>query len=186
MCERYADPARVAIGVKAASRARMSLHTTESTWERRSQAELADHIENHYHAGLRRDFPTLIETAQKVERVHAGRPSVPVGLADALMEMAQDLEQHMRKEERVLFPMLRRGARGPMVAMPISVMETEHDAHTESLAKIRALTNNLTLPQDACGTWTALYEGLEQLEADLMQHISLENNVLFARATAGG
>lgn len=155
------------------------------TWEQRSQAELADHIEQHYHAALRRDLPSLISAARKVERVHANKPSVPAGLADALEDFATALEQHMQKEERVLFPMIRRGARGEMVAMPISVMEHEHDSHAEELANIRALTGNLVIPPEACATWTALYRGLEVLEAELVQHIHLENNVLFSRARAG-
>ena len=88
----------------------------------------------------------------------------------------------MEMEERVLFPMLRRGGRGPMVAMPISVIELEHDSHAHGLATIRALTEDLTLPPEACATWTALYRGLETIEAELTQHIHLENNVLFSRA----
>ena len=152
------------------------------SWEQRSQAELADYIEQHYHAALRRDLPALIDAARKVERVHAAKPAVPKGLADVLTDFGADLEQHMQKEERVLFPMLRRGGRGPMVAMPISVMELEHDSHGHGLATIRALTDNLTLPPEACATWTALYRGLETIEAELMQHIHLENNVLFSRA----
>jgi regulator of cell morphogenesis and NO signaling len=67
--------------------------------------------------------------------------------------------------------------------MPVRVMETEHDTHAERLRSIRALTGDLRLPPHACATWTALYRGLETIEAELMQHIHLENNVLFARAT---
>lgn len=157
---------------------------SDRSWEARSQAELADHIEQRYHAALRRDLPPLLEAAQKVERVHADREAVPKGLANVLATFASELEQHMQKEERVLFPILRRGVRGAMVAAPVSVMESDHDTHAEHLATIRSLTNNLTLPDHACATWRALYHGLETLEADLMQHIHLENNVLFARATA--
>ncbi|HEU5058292.1 MAG TPA: iron-sulfur cluster repair protein YtfE [Kofleriaceae bacterium] len=152
------------------------------SWEDRSQTDLADHIEEHYHAALRRDVPPLIEAARKVERVHAGKPDVPVGLGDLLDEFWQDMQQHMMKEERILFPMLRQGARGPAVFSPVKVMELEHDDHGIHLAKIRALTGDLVIPANACATWTALYRGLERLEAELMQHIHLENNVLFVRA----
>ncbi|NVB81151.1 MAG: iron-sulfur cluster repair protein YtfE [Kofleriaceae bacterium] len=155
-------------------------------WEQRSQAELADHIESHYHAALRRDLPPLIEAARKVERVHAEKPGVPSGLAKVLAEFFADMEQHMAKEERVLFPMLRRGARGEQVYMPVRVMESEHDSHRVSLEAIRALTDDLRLPPNACATWTALYDGLQTMEADLMQHIHLENNILFSRATREG
>ncbi len=158
---------------------------SERSWEKKSSAEIIDHIEQRYHAALRNDLPPLIEAARKVERVHAKRESVPEGLAELLAVMSDELEQHMRKEELVLFPMLRRGVRGTSVAMPIAVLQTEHELHGEHLATLRALTNNLTLPPEACATWTALYDGLEALEADLMEHIHLENNVLFSRARAG-
>jgi regulator of cell morphogenesis and NO signaling len=151
-------------------------------WDARSQAELADHVVARYHAGLRRDFPPLVEAARKVERVHAGKPDVPVGLAAELEAFWSELEAHMMKEERVLFPALRDGARGSHVAAPIHVMEHEHDHHAEHLARVRALTGELKPPRQACATWRALYHGLETIEAELMEHIHLENNVLFARA----
>lgn len=156
------------------------------SWDNRSQAELADHIETHYHAALRRDLPPLIEAARKVERVHAQKPAVPAGLADVLSSFFTEMQQHMMKEEKVLFPMIRRGARGEAVYMPVRVMEGEHDSHREQLLKIRELTGDLRIPAHACATWTALYHGLEHLEAELMQHIHLENNVLFSRATREG
>lgn len=155
-------------------------------WENRSQAELADHIERYYHAGLRKDLPPLIEAARKVERVHADKPAVPAGLADVLTEFFTEMQQHMHKEEVVLFPMLRRGARGEGVYMPVRMMEQEHDTHREHLARIRELTADLVPPPHACATWKALYHGLQHVEAELMQHIHLENNILFSRATREG
>jgi regulator of cell morphogenesis and NO signaling len=156
------------------------------SWERRTQAELADHIESHYHAALRKDLPLLIDASRKVERVHADKPGVPAGLADVLIEFSGEMEQHMQKEERVLFPMLRRGVRGEGVYMPVRMMEGEHDSHRGYLERIRQLTDDLRLPPHACATWTALYQGLEHVEAELMQHIHLENNILFSRATREG
>ncbi|MEP6864344.1 MAG: iron-sulfur cluster repair di-iron protein [Deltaproteobacteria bacterium] len=156
------------------------------SWERRTQSELADHIESHYHAALRKDVPLLINASRKVERVHADKPGVPAGLADVLVEFLGEMEQHMQKEERVLFPMLRRGVRGEGVYMPVRMMESEHDSHREYLERIRGLTDDLQLPPHACATWTALYNGLAHVEAELMQHIHLENNILFSRATREG
>jgi len=157
-----------------------------TTWETKPQHELADHIEAHYHAGLRRDLPGLIDAARKVERVHAGKPAVPAGLADTLDAFAGELELHMSKEERVLFPMIRRGARGAQVYMPVRVMEGEHQTHGDQLARIRELTGDLVAPAHACATWRGLYAGLATLETELMQHIHLENNVLFLRASREG
>jgi len=182
-CERAGlDPAAIVAELEQEARR----GETSPRWEQRSQAELADHIESHYHAALRRDLPPLIEAARKVERVHAQKPAVPAGLADVLTEFFDEMQSHMGKEEQILFPMIRRGARGEAVYMPVRVMESEHDAHAEQLVKIRELTDDLRLPAHACATWTALYHGLETVEADLMQHIHLENNILFSRATREG
>jgi regulator of cell morphogenesis and NO signaling len=153
-------------------------------WEQRSPAELADHIEAHYHAALRRDVPPLIEAARKVERVHAEKAEVPAGLADELAAFWEEMQSHMHKEEKVLFPMLRRGVRGAAVAPPVAVMMHEHDDHALRLARIRELTGGISTPAHACATWRALYAGLAQMETELMLHIHLENNILFARATA--
>src|SRR5690606_28739976 len=91
-------------------------------------------------------------------------------------------ESHMLKEEQVLFPMLARGlheqARGP-----ISVMLFEHEQHFSWVARIHHLTHDLILPEDACSTWRRLYEGLSIYARELTQHIHLENDVLFAKAT---
>ncbi len=152
------------------------------SWDRRPQAELADHIEHHYHAALRRDLPPLIDAARKVERVHADKPGVPAGLAEVLTTFFTEMQSHMAKEEQVLFPLIRRGVTGAAVVMPVRVLETEHDSHGAYLAQVRALTTDLQLPPRACATWTALYNGLTTIEAELMQHIHLENNILFARA----
>lgn len=157
----------------------------ELDWERRSQGELADHIVRHYHEALRRDLPALIAAARKVERVHADKPAVPAGLADVLDELWLEMQAHMIKEEQALFPMLRGGAPGPSVSAPVRVMEHEHDEHGLRLARIRELTRDHAIPAHACATWTALYHGLETVEAELMQHIHLENNILFSRATRG-
>ena len=154
-------------------------------WDQRPLAELVEHIERHYHAAHRRDLPPLIDAARRVERVHADKPAVPAGLADALIEFFGEMQDHMAKEEQILFPMLRRGLRGAAVAMPVEVMQHEHDAHGQNLARIRALTGDLVTPPHACATWTALYDGLRHVEAELMRHINLENHVLFPRAVAG-
>ena len=155
------------------------------SWELRSQAEIVDHIEQHYHAGLRSQLPRLTEQARRIEREHAAHAAAPAGLADLLEEFAAELESHMQKEERVLFPMLRTGSRGGPIDMPIRMMEREHDSHDEQLERLRRVTHGFAAPADAPAGWTDLYAKLATLEAELHQHIYLEHNVLFARASGG-
>ncbi len=150
------------------------------TWDDASPTALVDHILTRYHAVHREQLPELIRLARKVEQVHGERDDCPLGLADHLAAMAQELESHMRKEEDVLFPMIARG-HGAMAGAPISVMRLEHDEHGAALRHLEALTDNLTPPRAACTTWRALYAGLRTFRQDLMAHIHTENNILFER-----
>jgi regulator of cell morphogenesis and NO signaling len=113
--------------------------------------------------------------------VHADHPAVPRGLAAHLRRMSQELEDHMGKEEVVLFPMIRSG-RGSFAMGPVQVMELEHLDHAANLERMRQLANDCTPPPDACATWKALYLGLADLEREIMEHIHLENHALFPRA----
>jgi regulator of cell morphogenesis and NO signaling len=150
-------------------------------WAQRPLPALADHIVQRYHDWLRAEMPALVQMADKVERVHVAKASAPRGLAQHLAQLLEETNAHLHTEEMVLFPMIRAG-RGPMCAGPIQVMEAEHRDVGQALARTRELTNNLTAPPEACNTWRALYLGLERLEAEFMEHIHLENNVLFPRA----
>ena len=140
--------------------------------------ELVEHIIARYHEVHRAQLPELIRMARRVEAVHRDNPNTPHGLADALETMEQELLMHMHKEEAVLFPMLRAGGNS-FVSQPIAMMRHEHTDHGEALEHLARLTNDITPPMGACNTWRALYTGLAQLREDLINHIHLENNILF-------
>jgi regulator of cell morphogenesis and NO signaling len=149
-------------------------------WEDAPDARLIDHIRTRYHAVHREQLPELIRLARRVEQVHGDRPDCPVGLASHLEHMHAELESHMQKEEQILFPLIEQGRR-EVAVHPAAAMRGEHDGHGEALAGIDRLTGNITPPPDACNTWRALYLGLDALKTDLMNHIHLENNILFDR-----
>ena len=175
------DPAQIL----AELRAEVRPAAPESRWDARPLDDLVQHVLDRYHAGHRRELPRLLQLAAKVERVHADKPACPRGLFARLQHVGDELEQHMQKEEQVLFPMLRSGV-GAMAAGPIQVMEEEHVGHGHNLAEIRRLAHDFVPPPEACNTWRALYVGLAELEREVMQHIHLENHVLFPRVLAGG
>lgn len=155
-----------------------ALEHTDELPDEMTVDSLIDHILARYHEVHRAQLPELIRMARRVESVHQANPNVPAGLADLLETMQQELLQHMMKEEEILFPMLRTGGH-PFVGQPIGMMRVEHISHGEALDRVNALTNDATPPQGACNTWRALYTGIAQLNDDLMNHIHLENNVLF-------
>lgn len=144
---------------------------------------LIDHILERYHQPLPAELARLRAMAEKVERVHADKPDVPHGLAAHVAAVESELLDHLAKEEQVLFPMLRASV-GVAPRGPIAVMLREHDDHAENLRKTRRLAHDLVPPPAACNTWRALYLGLDALERELMEHIHLENNVLFPRVLA--
>lgn len=156
----------------------------EPNWRDVPPGVLIEHILERYHEHHREQFPELIRLASRVEHVHGSRPECPNGLAEHLWSMQQELESHMLKEEQILFPMLQRGIQVPQTHGPIAVMRFEHDQHGAALERLAELTNDITPPPHACNTWRALYRGLEELRSDLMQHIHLENNILFTEAPA--
>jgi regulator of cell morphogenesis and NO signaling len=153
---------------------------TEVRWELRSQAELVDHLERHYHANLRRDLPALVELAQRVERARRDDPALPADVYAPLVAFASSLEGHMYQEETKLFPTIRTAARGGELDMPIRMMERDHDDHADELERLRALVGEP--PASAPAAWKELHAALATLADELRQHVYLENHVLFARA----
>jgi len=158
----------------------------EHQWDQAPLGDLIDHIVEVYHGGLYEELPRLELMARKVLDVHRDKaPEMLPELLSVYLGLKSELDQHMAKEERILFPMIKQG-RGAMTGAPISVMKHEHDSAGVALRRLRELTNGYEVPAEACNTWRALWHGLAALEDSLHEHIHLENNILFPRALAGG
>jgi regulator of cell morphogenesis and NO signaling len=155
---------------------------SQERWGDRPLPELIDFILSRFHEPLRVDLPALIATTKQVEQVHGEKPNYPRGLASLLEQINEEVRRHMDKEEQVLFPAIQAGNRGANLHAPIRVLIQEHEAHGAQLLRVRKLTSDFRPPAEACASWRALYIGLAKLEADLMEHVHLENNVLFPRA----
>ncbi len=151
----------------------------DSSLADRPPEAIAAHVTSRYHEPLREDLPRLAAMARKVERVHAAKPGCPLGLGAHLDAWGATLLEHLDKEEQVLFPSLT--AADPAV---VAALTREHDDHAAALRRTRALAGDLIPPPHACTTWRALYVGLDQLERDLMEHVHIENYLLFPRALA--
>ena len=136
------------------------------------------------------------ELADKVAKVHGDKHPEAIKVAEIFALVAKDLQLHLMKEEMILFPFIKKlaavlnsGGSLPEssfgnVSNPIQVMEAEHEHAGESFQTIRELTNNFTLPADACNSYAVLYKKLDEFENDLHRHVHLENNVLFPKAIA--
>jgi regulator of cell morphogenesis and NO signaling len=159
-------------------------------WTTRPLRELADHIEATHHAYLKNEFPRLEFLTTKVADRHGRHTPELIEVRDIMLAFKAELEAHMMKEEQILFPICREleSADAPTtfhcgsIQNPIAVMMREHDDAGSALARMRKLTNDYLPPEDACNTYRAMLAALEELEADMHQHVHKENNILFPRA----
>jgi regulator of cell morphogenesis and NO signaling len=155
---------------------------------------LADYIVNTHHSYVRKNLPDITAYAEKVKNVHSDRHPELLHIHQLVEEVHAELTAHLAKEERVLFPYIKElvavknntqslhAAQFGTVQNPINMMEMEHELAGKNLAEIRDLTDNYTLPEDACASYSLLYRLLEEFEEDLHLHIHLENNILFPNA----
>jgi len=155
---------------------------------------LTDYIINIHHQYVKDNTAFIKELANKVAGVHGEQHPEAIRIAHIFSLVADDLMLHLKKEEQILFPFIKelvnvqtnggeleKSAFGD-VTNPIQVMEAEHEQAGEALQTIRDLTNNFTLPEDACNSYMILYKKLDEYESDLHRHVHLENNVLFRKA----
>jgi regulator of cell morphogenesis and NO signaling len=154
-----------------------------AAWTHLGLHALVDHLEATHHAYLHAELPRLSALAAKVQGVHGGTHP-ELGAVEAVFgQLRAELEPHLAKEERVLFPMIRQLAADPAdgarLAPPIAQMLREHDQAGELLARLRSATDGYVVPADGCASYAALYRGLEALEADTHLHVHIENNRLF-------
>jgi regulator of cell morphogenesis and NO signaling len=167
------------------SAARATANDNDATsWAERLPSEIIAFILHRFHEPLHGELPALVDSARKVEAETHADPLCPTGIGDHLEQILLAVESHLAKEEKILFPLILAG-RGHAAFMPIKVMMAEHEDHAANLARTRALTHDFTLPTHALPAWRDLYQNLERFEADLHQHIDLENNVLFTRVMGG-
>ena len=155
---------------------------------------LADYIVNKHHSYVNKNLPDIRAYADKVNRVHSSRHPELAKVHHMVEAVFAELSSHMMKEEKILFPYIKslvnaknnpgsfeQGHFGT-VQNPIKMMENEHEAVGQNMEELRKITDNYTLPQDACASYSLLYRMLDEFEDDLHLHIHLENNILFPKA----
>lgn len=152
-----------------------------------TSSELIDHIENTHHAYTKKVLPKLGELTTKILRVHGMNHEVLFKVHKLFSSLKADLEQHLLKEEEMLFPLIKKYDKNPSKELlekideVIKETEDEHDSAGDVLKELRKITDNFAVPDDGCNTYLLTFKLLEELESDLFQHIHLENNILFKR-----
>ena len=176
--------------------AKDSAPAADRDWAREPLAQLIAHIQGTHHVYTRDAIARIPVLIEKVVAAHGANHPEVRRIQTVVSALAQELSMHMMKEEMVLFPYIVRMEEATLagepllpppfgtVRNPVSMMEHEHDSAGGALRELRVLSNDYTAPADACMTYRTLYGALAELEADLHQHIHLENNILHPRAVA--
>jgi regulator of cell morphogenesis and NO signaling len=169
---------------------------TEQNWSAEPLAGLIGHIQSTHHRYTRDEIARLCPLLEKVCSVHGKNHPELFEVQEAFKGLAQELGAHMMKEEMILFPYIIRMdaavagkkaiAPAPFgsVQNPVAMMEHEHDSAGNALRAMKRASNGYSAPTDGCISYQTLYKALAAFEADLHQHIHLENNILFPRAVA--
>lgn len=165
-------------------------------WQNQPLADLIAHITSTHHVFVREECPRSEALASKVVGVHGKNHPELLQVQQIFSVLSEELSVHLMKEEQVLFPYIVRleesfvaGEAAPpamfgTVVNPVRMMMQEHDGAGEALRTLRSVTHDYAVPADACISYRTLYQALQGFEADLHQHIHLENNILFPRAVA--
>lgn len=155
---------------------------------------LADYIEKKHHRYVEEKIPVLRQFLDKLCKVHGERHPELFKINELFTASAGELTAHMKKEELILFPFVKRMVKAKLdhvaiqspqfgtVENPIAMMMQEHDTEGERFREIAELTDNYTPPADACNTYKVTFAMLDEFEKDLHLHIHLENNILFPEA----
>jgi regulator of cell morphogenesis and NO signaling len=156
--------------------------------------QLANYIVSTHHDFIKREAPQIAAYLEKIASKHGDRhPELP-GIAKLFTSVREEMDEHMNKEEMILFPRIKSmeennkseqaGSRvnRSFLSTPIHMMEEEHDHAGKLMGEIRLLTHDYTPPQDACTTYKLAFASLRAFEMDLHQHVHLENNILFPKA----
>lgn len=157
---------------------------------------LADYIVNTHHTYLKENMGRIAAHAHKTASVHGGHHPEVIKIAAIFDKISTDMAAHLREEEEVFFPAVRRieattKAGGAPDASDIGLLRTslaklhqEHEVVGDAVHTIRRLSDDYAIPVDACNTFMLTYKLLKGFEDDLHRHVHLENNILFPKASS--
>ena len=156
---------------------------------------LIDYIINVHHAYLTVNFPEICQTIERFTNGHVQKYPHLKELFKCLLALRDNILPHIEEENQIIFPYIKQivhayESREPYAALLVrtlrkpveNLMHHEHEYIRKYLHRIRELTDNYTPPNACCVTHKVSFLKLKELDCDLVQHIHLENNILFPKA----
>lgn len=154
---------------------------------------LIDHIVATHHAYLWANDPRILDHARKSAQAHGSNHPEMAEIAALFEKIAADMEGHLKEEEEVFFPAVKRlyggsldkqaaGQERALIRASLARLHREHEEVGDAVHRIRRLSGGYGIPADACNTYALTYRQLKEFEEDLHKHVHLENNILFLKA----
>jgi len=190
--EKGLDPEKVLREIANAKNEAVSHREDYRAWD---LPFLADYIVNTHHAYLNGEMEKIAAYAHKIAEVHGDHHEEVIEIATIFDRIFIDMVKHLREEEEVLFPAIKRSyVAGAVNTTPeagdrriirdsLETLYREHEEVGEAVHRIRQLSNDYEIPADVCNTFVVTYKKLKEFEDDLHKHVHLENNILFPKAS---
>lgn len=185
--EKNLDEKEIISKLEEAQHAVAEMQGKDIDWRTAPLSELVDYIVNTHHSFLNRELPQLSELTTLILRAHGSSHQELSRVHKLFHNLKTELEQHMIKEEEVLFPLVKDYEKEESLMSlsrantVVAELEEEHESAGDVLHELREITMEYAIPGDVCPTFCTTYEKLVALEGDLFQHIHLENNILHPR-----
>jgi regulator of cell morphogenesis and NO signaling len=185
------DPASLVREIEGLQQAPVDRSRNYSAW---TLSFLADYIVNTHHAYLKENDDQIVAYTQKIASVHGARHPEVIKIAVIFEKIATDLVAHLKEEEEVFFPAIKRAEAARIsgnqpdtkdretIKNSLVRLHREHEEVGDAIHEIRRLANGFSLPDDVCNTFMLTYRKLDEFEEDLHKHVHLENNILFLKA----
>jgi regulator of cell morphogenesis and NO signaling len=158
---------------------------------------LTDFIINVHHQYLRKALPEAKDYLVDFTEGHQKKFPFLLDVLKVFVDLSKEMFPHLQEEEEIIFPYIRQishayhskesyaGLLVRTLRKPVeNVMNHEHESVNRSLHELRQLTDHYTLPERACVSHKVTYLKLLEIDNDLVQHLHLENDILFPRAIA--
>lgn len=189
--EKKIDPATLLEEIREAKNTPADRSHNYSDW---ALPFLADYIVNTHHAYLNKNIVQIEAYTNKIAEVHGEHHPEVIKIAAIFARIATDMAVHLREEEDVLFPAIKRiddarkagntpeAADMETIVTALTKLDQEHQVIGDAVHSIRHLANGYAIPEDVCNTFAVTYHKLQEFEDDLHKHVHLENNILFPKA----
>lgn len=147
-------------------------------------------IKMEHHTYVCKNEVIISQCLAKINKVHGENHPELAEVMELFAEAMAELIPHMNQEENLLFPMIEHlfdtkstpnEAEMDQLTEMIETMMDDHQTEGQIFKRISELTENYTIPTDACASYRLAFQKLPEFEKNLRKHIHLENNILFPK-----